>query len=343
VFTTDTNTIFFDTTNTATWTACNFQINGPGEGFDCTSPSAIDVVSDTAQATVRIIPPSIALTKTVGTDPNTCAPTNNISVDAGTDVTYCYSVTNTGGVELTVHELDDSELGTILTGFPFTLTPGANLFLTATANIVTDTTNVATWTACNIDGPPNLTCFDSAAFDVVSDTASANVTVLPPVPTSPSIALTKTVGLDNSTCAASDNLSVDAGTEVYYCYTVTNTGDVTFTVHDLDDDVLGNILSGFPFILGPGDSTSVYPVSATISSTVTNVGAWTAYIDSSTFVTATDSATVSVNDPPTAVSLNSFSGGSNTILLPIMVSLLAFLVLAAGFFIRRMQPISKEE
>jgi hypothetical protein len=162
--------------------------------------------------------------------------------------------------------LDDSELGPILTGFPYELVPGASAFLTQTTNIVTDTTNIAIWTACNIDGPPNLTCFDTAAFDIVSDTATANVTIL----SAPSIALTKTVGLDNTTCAASSVLAVgQPSTEVYYCYTVMNTGDVTFTTHDLDDDMLGSILSGFPFVLGPGESTSVFPVTETITTTVT--------------------------------------------------------------------------
>lgn len=287
-----------------------------------------------------IAQPGIAISKTVGTDPNVCATTSNISVPQGSDVTYCYEVTNTGDVTLTVHELSDSELGTILTGFPYTLVPGASAFLTETANIVTDTTNVATWTACNIDGAPSLTCFDTAAFDVVSATATANVTVLPP-PGEPSIALTKTVGLDNSTCATTSTLSVgQPSTEVYYCYHVVNTGEVTFTTHDLDDDKLGAILSGFPFVLGPGEDVFVYPVTAVITSAVTNVATWTAYIDTATFVTATASATVT--ETPTDVALNSFTGGS-TITLPAMLGLLSLLVFATLFLIRRIQAGSQTE
>ena len=334
-FLTNTGFIFNTTVNTATWTACNFNINGPAnKGFDCGSINAIDVVSDTASATVIVPPPGISLSKTVGTDPNVCATTSNISVDPGTDVTYCYEVTNTGGVTLTVHELDDTQLGTILTGFPFDLDPGASAFVTTTANIVTDTVNVATWTACNIDGPPNLTCFDTAAFEVVSDTATANVTINPP--NAPSIALTKTVGLDNSTCATSNNLSVgQPSTEVYYCYHVVNTGDVTFTTHDLIDDKLGTILSGLPFVLGPGEDLFVYPVTAVITTAVTNVATWTAYIDTATFVAASASATVT--EAPTGVSLNSFAGGSNFITLPAMIGLLSLLVFAASYIIRRLQ------
>lgn len=296
-----------------------------------------EVFSGGAWVAQIISQPGIALSKTVGTDPNSCAVTPNISVYPGTDVTYCYEVTNTGTVELTVHELDDSELGTILSGFAFTLAPGASAFITETTNIITDTVNVATWTACNIDGPPTLTCFDGAAFDVVSATATANVTV---IPFNPSIALTKTVGLDNGTCATTDNLMVgQPSTEVYYCYTVRNTGDVTFTTHDLYDDQLGSLLTAEPYVLGPGDTFSLYPVSETITTSVTNIATWTAYIDTPTYgpvtAQATDSATVT--EQPTDVSLNSFSGSSNGFLLPVMMGLLALLVVVPIILVRRLQ------
>jgi hypothetical protein len=174
---------------------------------------------------------------------------------------------------------------------------------------------------------------------VVTATATANVTVLGPPP-EPGIALTKTVGLDNTTCATSNLLTVgQPSTEVYYCYTVTNTGNITFTNHDLDDDKLGSILSGFPFVLAPGDSTSIFPVSATITSTITNVATWTAYIDTAPGATATASATVT--ESPTSVSLNTFTGGSPVAFLPVMIGGLLLLVLGAGIFIRRMQSNSQ--
>jgi hypothetical protein len=220
------------------------------------------------------------------------------------------------------------------------LNPGASVFVTQTTNITTNTVNVASWTACNIDGPPTLTCFDSAAFDVVSDTATANVTVTPPPPGNPAIALTKTVGLDSATCGTTDNLVVgQPSTEVYYCYTVRNTGDVTFTTHDLYDDQLGSLLTAEPYFLAPGDTFSFFPVSETITTSVTNVATWTAYVDIPTLgpviAQATDSATVT--EAPTDVSLNSFSGASNGFLLPVMMGLLALLVFVPIVLIRRLQ------
>lgn len=151
----------------------------------------------------------------------------------------------------------------------------------------------------------------------------------------PSIVLTKTVGTDNSTCATTSVLAVgQPSTEVYYCYTIQNTGDVTFNTHDLFDDKLGQLLTGFPQVVTPGQTYSYYPVTATITNSVTNVATWTAYVDSATFATAT--ATATVTEQPTAVSLDSFNGGS-PIALPAMIGLLALLAFGALLLIRRFQ------
>jgi hypothetical protein len=57
-------------------------------------------------------------------------PTNGITIPAGyggTVVYYCYEVTNTGTVTLTLHDLNDSELGNIFTALPYDLAPGASV------------------------------------------------------------------------------------------------------------------------------------------------------------------------------------------------------------------------
>ena len=78
---------------------------------------AIDDVSVTACQLVPV--PAITLDKTVGTDPNVCATTDEITLPAGgDDVTYCYEVTNTGDVTLERHDLVDSELGALLEQLP---------------------------------------------------------------------------------------------------------------------------------------------------------------------------------------------------------------------------------
>jgi hypothetical protein len=102
-------------------------------------------------------------------------------------------------------------------------------------------------------------------------------------PTAPSIAVTKTVGTDPAVCAATSSITVPAGSTVYYCYTVTNTGDVAFGLHDLDDDQLGNIFTGLAYVLAPGASVNTVAAGLTIPAVINvptvNVATWTAYND----------------------------------------------------------------
>jgi subtilisin-like proprotein convertase family protein len=146
---------------------------------------------------------SIELEKTVGTDPNTCAASDSLTLPpGGGDVTYCYTVTNTGLVTLTLHTLVDDQLGTILNSFPYNLNPGASAFVTATTTITNNVVNVATWTAG--DGS-----------DTASATDSASVTVqyyLPDIETDPSVTSAQ-----------------PADTVVTQTLQITNAGEVTGT------------------------------------------------------------------------------------------------------------------
>ena len=91
-----------------------------------------------------------------------------------------------------------------------------------------------------------------------------------------SISLTATVGTTPGVCAATDAVTVTAGTEVYYCYQATNTGGVALGFHDLTDTEAGVILNDLPFALAPGASSPEVIVPATPAATVTNTGTWTA-------------------------------------------------------------------
>lgn len=106
---------------------------------------AIDDVTVTACEPAN---PEISLSKTVGLVAGTCGVDETLTVEHGTPVTYCYTVTNTGGVPLTSHTLVDDQLGTILENFQYVLNPGASAFITVD-DVLLDatTTNVATWTA----------------------------------------------------------------------------------------------------------------------------------------------------------------------------------------------------
>jgi len=111
------------------------------------------------------VDPAISLVKTVGTDESSCALDDAIDVAVGTQVFYCYTVTNTGSVTVSVHDLEDDKLGTLLSGYNVTLGPGATTFATASATIEVDTVNVATWTAS--DGVTPAQAVASANVSVI--------------------------------------------------------------------------------------------------------------------------------------------------------------------------------
>jgi hypothetical protein len=92
----------------------------------------------------------------------------------------------------------------------------------------------------------------------------------------PEIVLTKTVGTVDGECAATDEVTVNSNTPVYYCFHVENVGSNTYNFHDLTDDHLGTILSNEPITLGPGD-TAEYIVGSVATATVTNSATWTAF------------------------------------------------------------------
>ena len=133
----------------------------------------------TLQKEMLAIAPGIFFTTTVGLDPSVCASSQTIFVPSGTEVVYCYQIQNSGDVALTVHDLVDSELGTILSGFSFSLLPNSTVWLSQTAVITTSTANSATWTAYN-PGPTNsVSVLDGAAviIDEISGCQSPNIAI----------------------------------------------------------------------------------------------------------------------------------------------------------------------
>jgi LPXTG-motif cell wall-anchored protein len=124
----------------------------------------------------------------VGTDAASCAVVVLITVAADTEVTYCYTFTNTGDAPLTMHDLSDSELGDVLTDFPEMLEPAASFFVTASATIGVDTTNTATWTARD----PELGLLAAASADATVEIALEPTTTTTTTTTTTGAAVTPT-------------------------------------------------------------------------------------------------------------------------------------------------------
>ncbi len=230
--------------------------------------------------------PAVVLTKTVSAD--LCASQGEVlTVTAGATVNYCFTVENTGDVTLTTHTLVDPMLG-VDTTFSLTLTPGmvvGPLPFTYTASMTGTFTNTATFTAT--DG-----------VNTASDSDSAVLVVQPAFVPAPSIAFTKTVSVDGCVTQA-DTLTVTVGTAVGYCFTWTNTGNVTFTNHVLTDTALGpNQL--FTLSLAPGETFGPFEIAYTSALTGTNP---VTMVNTATFSSTNGTHSASASDSATLVIL----------------------------------------
>jgi uncharacterized repeat protein (TIGR01451 family) len=234
-------------------------------------------VTATAQATVTIgtAGPSIAVTKKA----------NPTSVSAPGNVTYTYTVTNTGNVTLSNLSLNDNLIGNIKLNVS-SLAPGASTTATGTYSITqsmidngSPITNIATAAGTPPTGPK------------VTATAQATVTI---GKACPSISVTK----------KANPTSVSEPGTVTYTYTVTNTGNVTLSPLTLNDNLIGNIKLSVSS-LAPGASTTAtatYNITQSMinaGKSITNIATATGTPPTGTKnnVTATAQATVTINQP----------------------------------------------
>lgn len=134
----------------------------------------------------------------------------------------------------------------------------------------------------------------------------------------PAISLAATVGTTPGVCASGDTIAVAPGTDVYYCYTVTNTGDITLPLHTLGDTLAGTIFNNFPFALGPGASVDTVAagveISATLNTTTTNTGSWTAFGTDPYAATPGTGNFIDISGTGTPVLTNVDDGGVTTTL-----------------------------
>ncbi|MBJ2151578.1 SdrD B-like domain-containing protein [Paracoccus sp. IB05] len=168
----------------------------------------------------------------------------------GDEIRYSFVIRNTGNVILTGITLTDAGL-TFDAPIPaFTLAPGGvRVFADVGGHVLTQAevnTGVYTNTASTsgnwgADGP-------------VQDTIADDDTINTPLTPAPGIDLVKVIDLANSTLS----VPPQAGDEVHYAFTVTNTGNVSLTGLTLTDPLTGILVTGSIAQLDPGlaDSTS---------------------------------------------------------------------------------------
>lgn len=141
----------------------------------------------------------ISLSKTVITPTGTCPGVDPLFIAAGTQVSYCYKVTNNGSITYTTHTLTDSILGSIGTGPCGNLAPGGMCTVSQTTTISVDTMNVATWVA--MSGTTSATGTDKANVVIVT----------PPVITPPPPGSSTVTGTSDPACVGGQVLIFDCG------------------------------------------------------------------------------------------------------------------------------------
>jgi hypothetical protein len=126
-----------------------FEVNRPIERIELLAADGSPSVGAEGVSGIFFGSPNaeITLDLTVGTDPTTCATTDDITIPPNTEVTYCYRVTNNTPITLSTHTLTDTVFGTILAQDEYEIAPGASFVLTASDTPLGDDSNTATWTA----------------------------------------------------------------------------------------------------------------------------------------------------------------------------------------------------
>jgi plastocyanin len=159
------------------------------------------------------------------------------SATVGDTITYTYTITNNGDITISDISLEDDKLGPISDNI--TLAPGGNVTATATYTVSEgdleqgSIVNNATATGTDPDGN-TVTANDTATVELTS----------PPPDEVPAIEVTK----------SADKTAASAGDNITYTYVVTNTGNVTANNVTLEDDKLGELMSGVTLL--PGESVT---------------------------------------------------------------------------------------
>tara|TARA_R110002020_G_scaffold41194_1_gene121460 strand:+ start:9325 stop:14112 length:4788 start_codon:yes stop_codon:yes gene_type:complete len=224
---------------------------------------------DDTTDTTMVLNPAIALVKTASV-----GGTGTL----GDDITYTFTVTNTGDVTLTGVVIDDALTGSVgLTVSPATLAPGETGTATAShtiAQLDMDAGNVSNTATATGTAPDS-----SMVTDISGTTLENDDSTDIPITQNPAIALVKTASVGGTGTL---------GDDITYTFTVTNTGDVTLTGIVINDALTGSVgLTVSPSTLAPGEigtATARYTIdqldieagnvsnSATVTGTAPNNG-----------------------------------------------------------------------
>lgn len=232
------------------------------------------------------VPDAVTISTGVYAD-NTCSGTP-IATDASpvaptSAIVYCYFLSNSGSYTFpTGYNVSDSAGALTTPSGPLTVGLPITLFSATTAGTV-NSTRIVTFSGLEPVGGVFVS-------KVVTKSITAFVM-------SPSIILTKTVGLSAS-CSPTNTLRPSVGTapvSAIYCYQITNNGNVSVTITGLSDDKISGVAAAassiFPAVLPRNSSISPLLVAQLVSTDITN----TAKVTATHFVAGVASPIVSTS------------------------------------------------
>ena len=135
------------------------------------------------------------------------------------------------------------------------------------------------------------------------------------------IRVRKTVGLSADGCSEAEMIAVPAGTTVFYCYTITNSGEAPLALHNLEDSEAGMVFPALNLTLPPSARLSTVElgrtISATVEQTVVSRGTWTATTPEGSQTRGDAAATVNVLHAAIDVSLTASKDASKCSTTPL--------------------------
>ena len=166
--------------------------------WEATGVESDTVVYDWDGVFVTVLGPEITLDMTVMVDDGhgTCGTESELAVPAGTKVTYCYTMTDSGDEDVNYHFLDDDQLGSLINHLDREIAPGETLVHTEVALITEAVTSTAQWAALSQGTGVDVWDSDSVVVEIVDEvepTTTTTTTVAgsepcapePPGPTTP--------------------------------------------------------------------------------------------------------------------------------------------------------------
>ncbi|VAW32809.1 internalin, putative [hydrothermal vent metagenome] len=303
----------------------------PDSGNDSTSVvTLLEGGSDLEQDFGYYVPATLELAKTVylGHDNGAgCPGVEILQGVANSEITYCFTVTNTGQTYMDAVAITDTDISVTqgdLSNVSGTLplAPGASITYYYNATLVADLVNTAQATANPVDS--DGVDLPGGIDPIVTDTAEVDLS-------GAAVSLVKTVYINHDSglsCAGTNSVNIFDDTSVTYCFVVTNTGDAYLDDFVLNDATLGinqtnmTLLNG-TFPVAP-NASAVYYYETTVADNVVN----TAEVDANPVdsagndipglpnVSDTDTATIDLLAPEMTLEKTVYLGHDNALSCP---------------------------